>query len=406
MDVGAIMKKTRIAVYLGSDPSWGGSHQYAQGIISALASLDPHNFDIRVFYTNNCWKPFLDKALLNNFKTYTHPLYFSKITLKIIFAYFFKKKSMLSKIEKQKIINFEKWNPHIYITPQMTGFPYKNNAKHIGVIHDLMHRYEAQFPEVGTKEEVEARDSVFSYVVEHAQTILVDSNIGKAHVYECYSNVQANIEVLPFTVFKDQMPAHSQKPKAQLPKKFFFYPAQFWQHKNHKRLAEALSICLEQNPEQCPKQCKDMHFVLTGGTDKNGYDAFQECIKALNIEKHFSILGYVKAEEIVWLYENAQALVMPTFFGPTNIPPLEAFSKVCPVAISDIYGHREEYGDAALYFDPKSSASIADVLYKLWTDNELCTVLSQKGLERANAWTEEDFKKRLLDIIYKIEINN
>ena len=51
---------------------------------------------------------------------------------------------------------------------------------------------------------------------------------------------------------------------------------------------------------------------------------------------------------MISFYKYAVALVMPTFFGPTNIPPLEAFALGCPVITSNIYGIPEQVGDAAL----------------------------------------------------------
>jgi glycosyltransferase involved in cell wall biosynthesis len=38
-----------------------------------------------------------------------------------------------------------------------------------------------------------------------------------------------------------------------------------------------------------------------------------------------STLGFVSHEELSALYKNAVALVFPSFFGPDNLPPLEAF---------------------------------------------------------------------------------
>ena len=49
----------------------------------------------------------------------------------------------------------------------------------------------------------------------------------------------------------------------------------------------------------------------------------------------------------------AHARIYPTFFGPTNPPP-GGVCIGCPVAVSDIYGMREQVGDAALLFDQRS----------------------------------------------------
>lgn len=41
-------------------------------------------------------------------------------------------------------------------------------------------------------------------------------------------------------------------------------------------------------------------------------------------------------------YRRARRMVMPTYFGPTNIPPLEANALGCPVAVSKVYGMPEQ----------------------------------------------------------------
>ena len=90
---------------------------------------------------------------------------------------------------------------------------------------------------------------------------------------------------------------------------------------------------------------------------------------------------------------------MPTYYGPTNIPPLEAFSVGCPVAISGIYGMPEQVGDAALLFNPDSVDEIASSIRRLWTDDKLCAELSEKGSKKAAQWGQKQFNERLRGII-------
>ena len=42
--------------------------------------------------------------------------------------------------------------------------------------------------------------------------------------------------------------------------------------------------------------------------------------KKFNLENQVRFAGFVSSEEINYLYSQAFALVMPTYFGPTNIP--------------------------------------------------------------------------------------
>ena len=90
---------------------------------------------------------------------------------------------------------------------------------------------------------------------------------------------------------------------------------------------------------------------------------------------------------------------MPTYFGPTNIPQLEAFALGCPVATSRIYGIPAQVGDAALLFDPGSVDQIFDCLQRLWTDDALCADLAEKGRHHAANWGPEQFRDRLLQIV-------
>src|SRR5438046_4508110 len=99
------------------------------------------------------------------------------------------------------------------------------------------------------------------------------------------------------------------------------------------------------------------------------------------------------------LYSQAACLVMPSFFGPTNIPVLEAWAFGCPVLTSDIRGVREQVGDAALLADPTSVESIADGLHRLWTDRELGRTLSDLGRRRLATYTPEDYVRRLIEIV-------
>ena len=93
---------------------------------------------------------------------------------------------------------------------------------------------------------------------------------------------------------------------------------------------------------------------------------------------------------------------MPTLFGPTNIPQLEAFVLHCPVATSRIYAIPEQVGDAALIFDPLNVEEIAHCIERLWVDDELCQELINKGQKKAEAWGQQEFADTLLKYIYEI----
>lgn len=117
-----------------------------------------------------------------------------------------------------------------------------------------------------------------------------------------------------------------------------------WLHKNHVNLLKSVYSLL---PDL------DIHCIFTGTTNKNGATLYKHVVEELGLKNHIHHLGYVSDNETRWLYEHARCMIMPSFFGPTNIPPLEAMLAGCPVGVSDIYAMRERYGEAALYFDSR-----------------------------------------------------
>ena len=71
-------------------------------------------------------------------------------------------------------------------------------------------------------------------------------------------------------------------------------------------------------------------------------------IKLLKLENTITILEEIVLIYIPFIYKNATALIMPSFGGPTNIPPLEAIFSSCAVGVSRIYGMPEQLQDASL----------------------------------------------------------
>jgi glycosyltransferase involved in cell wall biosynthesis len=211
---------------------------------------------------------------------------------------------------------------------------------------------------------------------------------------DSYGVVAERIHVLPFVAPRYLHDGASDEPLSfATPPKFLFYPAQFWTHKNHERLLRALAAA--------KSQAQDIFLVLVG-SKKNNYARIEALIGELGLDENVVNLGYVENRHMGALYRRARALVMPTFFGPTNIPPLEAFACGCPVAAADVYGMREQVGNAGLLFNPSSVDEIADALIRLWNDDDLHAELVRKSRAAAERWGAVQFGARLLEIVESV----
>jgi glycosyltransferase involved in cell wall biosynthesis len=109
--------------------------------------------------------------------------------------------------------------------------------------------------------------------------------------------------------------------------------------------------------------------------------------------------GFVSRQDLIALYRHAVALVYPTYFGPENLPPLEAFALGCPVIASDIPGHAEQFGTAAVLVDPRRPDLWAEEINRLRGDSLLRDSRITLGRERAARFTSDDFARNLLKLM-------
>jgi glycosyltransferase involved in cell wall biosynthesis len=90
------------------------------------------------------------------------------------------------------------------------------------------------------------------------------------------------------------------------------------------------------------------------------------------------------------LYKNALALVYLSFFGPENLPPLEAFSVGCPVIASRVNGTSEQLDDAALLVSPTDVDEIALAIKSMLDDGKRQTLIT-RGFERAKKMSSSNY---------------
>ncbi len=386
-----------IAINLELEPHVGGSYQYWYSIIQALSAFDREKYNIYGIYKDDRWKDILDESGIVSVKIrQSRRGIVYKTVERMIWRWdrqWIRKLLMLLDITISDSIKIKRLNLDL-ILDNGTGFARAYGIKVAMPIHDLMHRYEKGIPELA--EGYDYREKLFRSETKNADIIFADSTLGKQHITESYGDtcpiIDSKVEVLPFIPPSYIYTDNTDNIEIELPDKYIFYPAQFWFHKNHDSLLKAVALL--------KKQGIVVTLVLSG-SKQNNYEQVIKLITELGLEEQVKILGYIRNEEMVYIYRHARALVYPTLFGPTNIPPLEAFYLGCPVAASGIYAMPEQLGDAALYFDPRSVEEIADIIKKLWLNDDLCRELSEKGREWSKKWGPNQFSRLLEEIIKK-----
>lgn len=232
----------------------------------------------------------------------------------------------------------------------------------IYTIWDIGHRVMPAFPET-TKPMYRwnGHEEQCRRMLAKATFILTGNETGKKEILDNYSVMENKIRIVPFPITFFCY-GEEEKPKFELPKDYFFYPAQFWPHKNHICIIKAVHYLKENKGIEA-------HVFLTG-SDKGNKGYIQEMARKLGVEDLIHFTGFVSYEEMKYLYTHATGTIFASLMGPNNIPPIEAVYLECPLIITDIPGHKEQMGDGVLYFNGYRPEELANRMFKLLSDND------------------------------------
>lgn len=248
------------------------------------------------------------------------------------------------------------------------SFPY------IYTVWDLGHRRTPYFPEVSRSGwSWQNRESTYQNMLYKASFILTGNEEGKKEILENYSVPSGKIRISSFPV-ASFCRGEERKPSFDIPEQFFFYPAQFWPHKNHICILESLVILREKYGLK--------PSVFFTGSDKGNKKYIESKLIEFGLENQVHFTGFLKDEELKWLYTHATAMVFASLMGPNNMPPVEATYLNCPVIITDLDGHKEQLQDTALYFNGYKPDELSEHIRTLLTEKDTrdCIIEKEKVL--------------------------
>lgn len=295
----------------------------------------------------------------------------------------------------------EAYELDIIIFPNTTDASAVVKTPSILVIHDLQHKINPQFPEVNADGQHSWRELMYRKSIEKARIIVAESDIGRQYIQAFYGVPSERIVVLPYLP-PDYLQRQTKetlervKKEFNLPDRFLFYPAQMWPHKNHTHIIKAVHLLNEKEIKAC---------VVFSGSKKEVFGVYknmESLVETYGLQDQVMHLGYVDTDVMSALYQLAEALIMPTSFGPSNIPILEAWAMDCPVIYSNVRGCVEQAGDAALLCDPQNPHDIAAQIQILYQNPEARQELIRKGKERLASWTKHDFSVKVSKMLDRI----
>ena len=363
------MSRVHVGVNLAAPPESGGTYQYG---LSVVRGLDPRRsgWEATAFVQDPAWRSVLPPEFQHGNGALT-----PRVPRLLDAAYRRIDRTVGAHRRRPFVLPgiraLDRSACDLIVFPSQESASCQTRRPALVAIHDLMHRYESHFEEYQGGV-FARRERHYRSICAAAAGILVDSELGKRQVIESYGVHPEKVFVLPFAPpsYLAESGEVDVRAKYGLPEQYLFYPAQFWEHKNHLRLVEALAVAKGRG--------LPVKLVLAGSR-KNAYDRVVSRIEALGLSQDVTILGYVPNEDMAALYRQAMATVFVSLIGPTNIPPLEAMAVGSPLIVSNIYAMPEQVGDAALLVDPNSAEDIADKIELLWVDAALRTATRREG---------------------------
>ena len=223
-------------------------------------------------------------------------------------------------------------------------------------VPDVQHRH---FPEFFTGFERWLRDTVFKSALRDAALVITSSAAARDDLVDAYGSGTTPIRVLHFVASpRVELSKLPTRAKLAAPARYFHLPNQFWKHKNHAVVIEALAAA----PEV---------IVLATGAKEDYrnpgfYDELMARVRRLGLSDRFRHLGMVSHEELIALMYHSVAVINPSLFEGWSSTVEEAKSLGKRVLLSDIAVHREQAPARGRFFAPHDPAALAELLREAW----------------------------------------
>ena len=151
-----------------------------------------------------------------------------------------------------------------------------------------------------------------------------------------------------------------------LPERFLYIPNQFWAHKNHHLVIEAL--------QSEPARSAGVVVVCSGNPhDSRNPTFFGELLAAIStsgLRDRMIILGFVPRAHVLPLVRQSVALLQPSRFEGWNTAIEEAKSLGKSVLASDLPVHLEQDPPGGVYFRVDDAGDLSRAMVDVWTSRD------------------------------------
>ena len=238
-------------------------------------------------------------------------------------------------------------------------------SKRVNWIPDFQEKY---LPEYFSAQEVQARDKSHKSDAVSSEPLVLSSVTALKDFQKFYGQEKKNVIVMPFVsyiepIIRNSTPADDSRIIQKHGLEGLRYACvmnQFWQHKNHTVVIEALRLYYHAH------QDSKLVVVFTGKlSDYRNSDyisSIEAALKAEPLSDHINLLGFISREEQIIIMKHSEFVIQPSLFEGwgTVVEDAKVLDKT--ILLSDIPVHREQKNSKCIMFNPHDPQELADLI--------------------------------------------
>lgn len=260
----------------------------------------------------------------------------------------------------------------------------RSSVPTLAVMHDLNFEH---YPEDLPRAYRNFYRSQFPRYAHHATRLATVSEFSRRDIAQRYGVDQGRIDVVYNGISPIYSPLNAgeaEQARTRFGKgaPYFICVGSLHPRKNIARLLQAFDHLLTHHPSQTR--------LLIVGESFWWDERMKAAWEGLRHKDRVEFTGRLGQEDLRIALGGALALAFVSYFEGFGIPVAEAMRCGVPVLAAEASALPEIAGDAALYCDPFSVASIAAGLYAIQSDPAVRVRLSEQGLKRAQRYTWEN----------------
>jgi glycosyltransferase involved in cell wall biosynthesis len=356
------VKKMTILIRPTPDDGWVGGAIYFRNLINSIelaAGESGEEVELVIVYEDGAHLPAVDRLLPERLKR----VFFSDYEdIELTPEDRQKLQQLPQGLERRQYRHAVQYDDLIKATDADLIFPYFPNGPHrpscaiLSWIPDLQH---VGLPEFFSEEEIETRDRKYQNAATYSDAVILSSESAREDFSGRFGGEGTRVDILRFYTLPEaawyEPDFTAVRDRFGIAEDYFMVCNQFWAHKNHLAVVEALKILKSQGQEPM--------IVFTGGVSDHRrpgvIDGVLQSLCEAGLWSQVRLLGQLSRLDQIQLLRGARAVVQPSLFEGWSTVLEDCRTLGQDLIASRLRVHLEQDIPGARYFDPRDPAELA-----------------------------------------------